>query len=269
VEIYAQVIILGIVQGLAEFFPVSSSGHLILAQHFMSLEGAGVFVDLLLHGGTLLAVLFFLRQEILLILRGLCSRGEEGRKGRRLILLVLAASLPTAIIGFSFRSVFIGMFQSMTTVGLAFILTSIMLLLTRVYPGKDSFDIDTMPWRLALLIGAVQGLAITPGLSRSGATISIALLLGVKSELAFKFSFLLSIPAISGALLVEWLHLAQGDLSGASLQVPFAALLLGVVAAGLCGFIALRILGRLVNKGQLYGFAPYCLLLGFLTLIAG
>jgi undecaprenyl-diphosphatase len=161
------------------------------------------------------------------------------------------------------------MFQSIVIVGLGLVFTSLILLLTRVGSLKDRFDVATMPWWLALLIGAVQGLAITPGISRSGATISAAMLLGVKRELAFKFSFLLSIPAISGALLLECLHMAQGHLSAWSWPAPLGALLLGALAAGGCGFIALKMLGRLVNNGRLYVFAPYCLILGVLALIVG
>jgi undecaprenyl-diphosphatase len=157
-EIYGQVALLGVIQGLTEFFPVSSSGHLILAQHFMGLAEAGVLVDVILHAGTLLAVLLFLRQEIAMILSGLFRRGEAGQEGRRLIWLTLLASLPTALIGLAFRPVFEDMFQSIAVVGLGLVLTSLILLLTRVWPNKNKFDLRTMPCWLALLVGLVQAL---------------------------------------------------------------------------------------------------------------
>ncbi|MDR1397394.1 MAG: undecaprenyl-diphosphate phosphatase [Desulfarculales bacterium] len=266
-DIYGQVIILGALQGLTEFFPVSSSGHLMLAQHFMGMRGAGVFLDLILHVGTLGAVLLFLRREIWLILYSIWAGGEEGRKGRRLLLLLIVASLPTALLGLAFRSVFISMFHSVAVVGSALVLTALLLLLTRLCPSKKNLDIDAVPWRLALLVGVAQGLAITPGLSRSGATISVALLLGVNRDLAFRFSFLLSIPAIIGAVALESANL--GDISAGADGMTAGALFLGALVAGLCGLGALSLLNRLIKKDCLYGFFPYCLILGLIALIAG
>jgi undecaprenyl-diphosphatase len=259
-DIYGQTIILGLIQGVTEFLPISSSGHLALAQNLMGFQEPAIFLDLMLHAGTLLAALVFLRNEIIMILRGIFTKGAAGAQGRKLLALAAIASVPTACIGFFFRDVFSAMFSSLLAVALGLITTGILLFLTRILQPARDIKLTAMGWGAAFIIGIAQGLAITPGLSRSGATISTGLFLGLNKELAFRFSFLISIPAILGALLLESVGLAPGGVAAAP------AALLGALTAAGSGLLALKVLDSLVKKGQLFWFFPYCLLLGFCAL---
>jgi undecaprenyl-diphosphatase len=255
-DIYWQAIILGLIQGVTEFLPISSSGHLALAQNLMGFQEPAIFLDLMLHAGTLLAALVFLRNEIIMILRGVITPGAAGSQGRKLLALAAVASVPTACIGFFFRDVFSAMFSSLLAVAVGLITTSILLFLTRILPSARNIKLNSMGWGAAFIIGIAQGLAITPGLSRSGSTISVGLFLGLNKELAFRFSVLMSIPAILGALLLESMGLPPGSMQGTP------PVLIGALAAAGSGLLALKVLNSLVKKGQLFWFFPYCLLLG-------
>jgi len=243
--------ILGIVQGLTEFLPVSSSGHLVLFQSRLPVSGDTVAFDLGLHLGTLLPVLWVYRQDLIGVVRD--SLQGSGpllqRRGVRLMALVVLGSIPTAAIGLSLEHVFEAMFSNTLSVGIAFGITGTLLWLTR-RAGQGSQDETSMPWRSALVIGLVQGLAITPGISRSGSTIAAAMFLGIEREAAAKYSFLLSIPAILGAFVLK----AGGLDLGAGNLVP---LLTGFLTAAITGYLALRLLLRFVRSGSLDKFAFY------------
>lgn len=255
-----QILFLAIVQGLTEFFPVSSSGHLVMFQVLFGLEEPQVFVDAMLHFGTLLALLAFLRKDLLAIVRALWrlfTRKENRLRDNNLKLFIylVIASIPTGIMGYFLDDFFESMFSSMRTVGCALLVTSIVLFLTRWSREKQSLGTPAQ----ALLIGVLQGMAITPGFSRSGFTIAGGLLLGWKREEATRFSFLLSIPAIMGAGLyqihkINWAY-PEWSKVGA-----------GVLVSALVGYFSLVYLARLVKKGKFYLFSFYCLSLGFLAL---
>lgn len=243
--------ILGVVQGLTEFLPVSSSGHLVLFQHWMPVAGDPVAFDLALHVGTLLPVLFVYRQDLLDIPRDFV-KGEEPlmqRKGVRLLMLMIIGSVPTAAIGLAFEDVFERLFSNPVSVGVAFAVTGFVLFATRFMRQGDATE-GTTKWWQALVVGIAQGLAITPGVSRSGSTIAVGLFLGFKRDFAARYSFLLSIPAISGAFLLKARHL---DLSG-SAGLP---ILVGFVAAAISGYGALVLLLRLVRSGDFSRFSWY------------
>lgn len=255
-----QAVILGVVQGLTEFLPVSSSGHLVIGQHLLGLTEPELLFDVAVHVGTLIAVVVFFWRELWTMLRGLWARDEEGERGRRLILLVFMGSVPTAIIGVLFRHDFERLFGSVTAVGIALLITGVMLMATHFAPlGRREI------WRMgvwrAVVIGFVQGIAITPGISRSGSTISAALLLGVDRRLAAEFSFLLSLPAILGALL---LHIK--DL-GPDQAVEWTPLLTGAGVAAVTGLAALKLLIGVVQRGGLHWFAFYCWVVGAVALL--
>lgn len=251
---------LGLVQGLTEFLPVSSSGHLVLGQHLLAIKEPTLLFDIAVHVGTLLAVLVVFRDDLLGMIRGLWERSEQGQRGRRLIMLVVVGSIPTALIGLLLKDYFEAMFSSLLAVGVSLMVTGGLLYLTRLAP-KESRDLKrTGPGR-ALIIGAIQGMAITPGISRSGSTISIALLLGVDRKLAAHYSFLLSIPAILGALALQ-----VKDLEPTTV-LPWTTMLVGGTVAALSGYGALRLLLKLVQGGRLHWFAPYCWALGAAALI--
>ncbi len=270
-----QAIILGVIQGLTEFFPVSSSGHLVIFQQMMGLKEPVLMFDISLHVGTLVAIVIYFFNDILSILKSLIRsvptlfRGEAGQflsqdaSDIKMAWLIIAGSLPTAVIGFGFHLISHILFSSLTIVGLSLMITGGILLGTRwVHPGKDSvLDVSI---KKALFIGTIQGLAVMPGISRSGSTISAGLFLGVNRETAIRYSFLLSIPAILGALLLQFLT----DSAGAG-NVSLGIIATGLVTSLIIGYAALSLLVKMVQKGQLYFFTPYCFVLGVVALIAG
>jgi undecaprenyl-diphosphatase len=254
-----QAVWLGLIQGLTEFLPVSSSGHLVLGQSLLGIKEPALLFDISVHMGTLLAVLWVFRADFWAMLRGLWAKDDEARQGRRLLFLVVAASIPTGIMGLLFKDDFERLFASPAAVGLALLTTGFFLMATRLIPAGRADLKATGPLR-AVIVGLAQGLAITPGLSRSGTTISVGLMLGMERRLAAHFSFVLSVPAVLGALL---LHLK--DL-GPEAQVSMPPLLIGALVACLSGYVALKLLLRIVQAGRLHWFAPYCWALGLTAL---
>jgi len=269
-----EAILLGIIQGLTEFLPVSSSGHLVLFQQLFGLKEAELFFDVCVHLGTLLAVIAVFHREIQNIIAALWRliflagqketilRRVESDPDLKMALLIIVGSIPTAVLGLMFHGIADQLFSSSFFTGLMLMVTGLLLWLTRrVKPGDRGTDIEGFSRTKAFKIGMVQGLAIIPGISRSGSTISIGLLLGIDRETAARYSFLLSIPAIFGA----------GALSlkdGLSHTDPAIRLsLLGAAAAALVGYGALKVLLSAVKKGRLYVFAPYCWVVGILAIV--
>lgn len=244
---------LGALQGATEFLPVSSSGHLVVAQRLLGLRGPELAFDLLLHLATLLAVLAFLRRELGALLGSLFARGigDDGPWTRRDLMLLVVSSLPTAAIGIAFHDA-VETGVTLRGVGIRYLILTTLLLLSHGLRLRIKRDPDRIEAWEALAIGLVQGAAVFPGLSRSGSTISLALLLGIGAARGAKYSFFISLPAILGAALV---HLRQGVsvLPGIG---PSAA---GFVAALLVGYLALVFVERLVEKGRFVRFAPYTL----------
>ncbi len=258
---------LGILQGITEFLPVSSSGHLVIGQHLLGWQEPNLFFDVSLHVGTFLAVALVFRRDIVFLVQGglkwlrhpLADHSYPRDEARRLFTLVLWGTIPTVILGFAFKDLFERLFTSVTAVGFSLLVTGTLLWLTRRKVsswGKGPFDIR---FRHAALIGLVQGLAITPGISRSGSTIAVALLLGFQREWAGRFSFLLFVPAVLGAMLLESLHLK-------AIPNPVGPVLWGTVAAAITGYVALRFLLATVRRGRFHLFAPYCWALGAVCL---
>jgi undecaprenyl-diphosphatase len=267
-----EAIILGIVQGLTEFLPVSSSGHLILFQNLFGVKEPEVLFDICMHVGTLTAVIIVFYREIFEILialfqipgklkmtGGLFSLCEVDESVRMAILIVVG-SFPTALIGLLLKEVIDQLFGSVKVVGFMLLVTGSMLWLTRNMK-TDGRSVRKTTLKDAVLIGIAQGLAILPGISRSGATISTALFLGMDRKVASRYSFLLSIPAIFGALL---LGLDTPELQTA---IPMSTIIAGSVVSALVGWIALVILLRVVERGRLHNIAPYCWLVGSGTLL--
>jgi undecaprenyl-diphosphatase len=268
-----QAVILGIVQGVTEFLPVSSSGHLVLFQHLFGLKEAELFFDVSVHMGTLTAVILFFRKEIRCLTAALFSfAGRVVRKNfslkdawadkdMKLILLIGIGSVPTAIIGLLFHKAAEQLFSSVFLVGCALMATGLILWGTR-WTKQDGEGINGFSIRKALIIGFMQGVAILPGISRSGTTIATALFLGLERETAARYSFLLSIPAIVGA---EILTLADMN----PVTMPYLPILAGTLTAGVAGYLSLIMLVYIVKKGNMYMFAPYCWLVGTITLMWG
>ena len=247
--------LLGVVQGLTEFLPVSSSGHLVIFQNFFPVSGDNIAFDLVLHLGTLLPVLWVYRADILDIIKDFFPNEVplKEREGIRLAAWIILGSIPTAAIGLLFEDVFEHFFSTPLTVSIAFAVTGAVLFSIRyIAPGERS--VSQMLWWHALVIGLVQGFAITPGISRSGSTIAAALLLGMNRPLAAKYSFLLSIPAITGGFILKLDEIKEG--------VSLAPVMIGFVCAVVSGYLALRWLLKLVNQGN---FSQFCWYLWFVS----
>lgn len=260
--------LLGTVQGLTEFLPVSSSGHLVIAQHLLGWREPAVFFDICLHIGTLLAVLIILRKDVIDLIRG--GLGVVLRKPfgngvplelpERTFFLVLVGTLPTVLMGLFARHYLEEVFASLMVVSFNLLLTGTFLWLTRYMAPLSPKSILSTRWQHTLWIGLAQGFALAPGISRSGITIAAGLFLGLDRDWAGRFSFLLFVPAAIGAVILESTHL---DLS----TVQVMPTLMGIITATVTGCIALRLLLGLVRKGRFYVFAPYCWGLGIFFLL--
>lgn len=244
---------LGLLQGLTEFLPVSSSGHLVLFQQFMELHGDEVFFDLVLHLGTLLPVVWFYRDS----LREILVDGARGdgpffeRPGVRLALLIVCATIPTGLMGVLLKDSFEALFATPAVLTITFAITGLLLWSTR---GRTTGTIDAQAmtaWH-ALILGVAQGCAITPGISRSGTTIAVALFLGLTPTFAARFSFLMSVPAILGAVVLK-----SRDIGDAGIPAT-ADLLAGGLVALVSGYFALSFLVGLVKRDGLSHFSWYC-----------
>ena len=269
---FHQALVLGVVQGLTEFLPVSSSGHLVIFQHLFGLREPALAFDISVHIGTLVAVLLYFSrdlQDMVAALFRLPGQLAGGRKIADLVstdpavrtaLLIVVGSVPTAVIGLAFKEIAHQLFSSMTLVGLALVATAGLLWATRRRTG-DGAGILEVTLVGAVIIGLVQGLAIVPGISRSGATIAAGLLMGFNRETAARFSFLLSIPAVAGAGLLGVKDLASPD------AIPLAVVAAGMAVSALVGYAALKFLVYIVRNGNLHRFAPYCALVGLGVLV--
>jgi len=243
-----QGLLLGLLQGLTEFLPVSSSGHLVIAQHFFNFSTPPVAFDIFVHLATALAVIIVIKPILL-------------KLNRRLIGLILLASLPAGLIGFFLNQKVEALFNSLVLVGLAFIITAVLLFSTRLTHRLARKQTTKLTSQNSFIIGLFQALAIVPGISRSGSTITAGLFQRLKPETAFNFSFLLSLPAILGAQLLHLNELTNtGSYSPLSLTVGF-------FSAFISGLLSLKLLKKLLIKGKLHWFGFYCLLVGSLILI--
>ena len=252
---FIAIIVLGIIQGLTEFFPVSSSGHLVLFQNMFGLKEPQIFVDVMLHVGTLFSLFVFLRRELLQLFKGFLLFVRNPRKQHtdprmKRIFALAVASIPTALIGYFFSDFFESLFASLRAVGFALVFTGCYLFLTKwVRTRQKNFLVHPF------IIGILQGAAIVPGFSRSGLTIGGAMFLGWKREEAARFSFLLSIPAICGAAIFQLGKIDVGS-------QPWAIIITGIVVSAAVGYIALVVLVSVINRGKFHVFSYYCFLAG-------
>lgn len=273
----AEAALLGVVQGLTEFLPVSSSGHLQIAKHAAGVQGADLLFDLVTHVGTLLAVFVYYRRDITDItlgwLRGIADLPRAGaaevlaRPPVWLGTAVIAATIPTGVIGVVFKKPLEAMFTNIGLIGCALWLTALLLTASSLYErrrGEAGAPPAPLTLGRALLVGLVQGAAITPGLSRSGATISAGLFVGLTRADAARFSFLMSIPAILGAVVLKAKDAIE---EGVVIDAP--ALGVGFVVSAVVGYFALDLLVRVVVRGRWAVFAPYVAVLGTYAVYEG
>jgi undecaprenyl-diphosphatase len=240
-------IFLGIVQGLTEFFPVSSSGHLVILQRLLGVTGQELAVSVILHFGTLLALVVFFFKDILALLRDIRS-----------LILIAVVTIITGVIGLTGKDFFEGLFNSPKSVAFCLIITGVVLIRARRFINSRRNVLDIVD---ALVLGLAQGIAIIPGISRSGITISTLLFRKIDKETAFKFSFLAAIPAIFGAGLLE------AKKVGAALQDNSTPLLAGFIASFITGIFALWILRMVLRKAKLHYFGIYCIIIALITLV--
>jgi len=227
-------LLLGIIQGLTEFLPVSSSGHLVILKHWMNLQDEGVVLEVILHFATLLAIIIFFRRKIL----------EYATKEK--ISLIIIGTIPIALIGVLFKDEIQSLFSNYFLVTVTLSLTGLILFMSRnSKENKDNIDL-----KMAFVIGVAQALALTPGISRSGITVATALLLGIKRKKAFEFSFILAIPALLGALIINIPDICETT-------IDIHNLVTGGISAFLSGLFALWIFYKIVRNKDLYLFSYY------------
>ncbi len=242
------IIILSFIQGITEWLPISSSGHLVIAEQLLNIE-VPFYYNILLHFATLIVIFLVFYKDILKIIKAFLKRDFKSSYGKLGIYIILG-SIPTAIIGFTFHDTFKSFFSNLTVVAFGLLATGILLLSTRFVSSKRK-----LKWYDSLIIGTAQGLAIIPGVSRSGSTISTSLLFGVNKEQATTFSFLLAVPAIIGATIFDF-----------SPEPLSLTMIFGLILTVIIGYISLKILIKLIIKNKFHYFAWYCFLIGTILL---
>ncbi len=265
-------IVLGMVQGVAEFLPISSSGHLSLLQHFFRMEEPDTLYNILLHFATLIAVcVVYWRDVVDMIVeffRGIASlfsrQGGRGNppEGRRLVLLVILGTLPLFLI-LPFDDMVEGLGANPVFVSAMLLVTGCILFLSDRYGGGRK-TVRTATVRDVLLVGVAQGAATIPGLSRSGTTISAGMALGFDRNFAVRYSFLMSLPAVFGATLLKVVKVAKSGVLDTKLLPMY---LTGMVVAGVVGYFSIRLVKLLADKGKFGRFAYYCWIAGVIALI--
>ncbi len=240
-------IILGIVQGLTEFFPVSSSGHLVIVQRLLGITQEVVSFDIVLHLGTTLALLVFFFKDIVALFKDL-----------RLLGLILTATVITGVIGIAGKDFFESLFASPQHTAIGLLITGCILLVTQKFiQGKR----NTVTFKDSIVMGCMQGIAIIPGISRSGSTVSSLLFRGLDRETSFRFSFIAAIPAVLGAALLKAKDIGfafEGDITG------FA---LGFIASAVVGIVSLWLLKLMVRRAKLHYFGYYCFAVAIIVIL--
>lgn len=266
-------IFIGIVQGLTEFLPVSSSAHLVF-MHELTGFAPNLAFDTVLHIGSLVAVIGYFWKDVVEILKSFASslmdiprgnfkKGIQEDKFKKLTWLIIIGTIPAGLAGYFFKDFFEGLFSDITAVGFFLIITGFLLWGSERVSKRteNKRGLKEMTVKNSLLIGIAQACAIAPGISRSGATISTGLFLGLERELAARYSFLLSIPAILGAALVQAKDISTG------LDINTGAFVAGFIAAAISGYLAIKLMLKLIKERSLLAFAYYCWIVGAFVLV--
>lgn len=270
---YFSATVLGLVQGLAEFLPISSSGHLALLQHFFGIEGDSVLVfAVLLHMGTLVSVFIVYWRDVVELFAELvaCIKDIAAGKGprfysnptRKLGLMIIIATIPTAIIGLLFNDTFESFYSRMGVVGAGLLLTGTILWVAERF-GKNDKGIEEMSFVHAIIVGVMQGLAITPGVSRSGSTLFGGLIGGLNREFAVRFAFLISIPSILGSFVMELPDAIKMGTQG----VSWGPVIVGMIVSAVSGLVAIKAMIKIVSGKKLTMFSFYTWTLGIIVIV--
>lgn len=258
---WIEAIILGLIQGLTEFLPVSSSGHLELGNYFLNIEsGNNLAFTVAVHGATVLSILIVFRKDIICLLKG--SITFKWNMENQYILKIIISMIPVGILGFFFQENIEKFFtENIRFVGSMLVITAILLALSHFARAKNK----KLNYLDAFIIGLSQGFAVLPGISRSGATIVTGLLLGIKKEEVAKFSFLMVVIPVIGANLKD---VFSGDFTDAA-GVGLMPIIIGFFTAFISGLLACKWMIKLVKRGKLVNFSAYCFLLGLISILLG
>jgi undecaprenyl-diphosphatase len=250
-----EAVLLGMVQGLTEFLPVSSSGHLVIFQHILGMKEAPLTFDVLVHWGTLIAVFIAFWDDILAIIK---------RPFSKLTYLIIVGCIPAGLAGVFLQDYFEKAFESLLVVGIGLIFTGFILKRSEIISQRNRGFVDEKDasYMDVLIVGLMQAIAIIPGISRSGSTIAGGLLTGFERNFAARYSFLLSIPVILGAGILQLKDISVTGIPGGN----FTPYIVGPLVAAVCGLLAIKLVVRLVRQGRLSVFSYYCWLLGLLTI---
>lgn len=283
---FFEAILMGIVQGLTEFLPISSSGHLAISRHILDLQLDNILFEVLLHFGTLIAIIAVYSKDVLeLIINGLKIIGRcfkyiitgiqnlifnDKKKSPKIIkddkskfvMLIIVASIPTAIIGLVLEKAIIKSFDILLVPGICLIVTGLLLRSTNKLNAGNKKEGKTS-YKDAVIIGAFQGFAGLPGISRSGSTIVASLLRGLSREFAVKFSFLMSLPAVVGAMILQLRDLPMESIE-AVITAPY---IIGMAVSALVGYLCIKFLIKLIKNNKLHYFAYYCFAVGIIVVI--
>jgi undecaprenyl-diphosphatase len=255
---YFETIILAIIQGITEFLPVSSSAHLLIIQHIMGFDGVShIAFDLVLHLGTLLALCLFFFKEFVSIL------DIRQQSNRQLIFYIIIATIITGVLGLILGK-WVENFSSLIFLAIFLFITALLLLSTKNL--KERNEIITL--KRASFIGLIQGLAVIPGISRSGSTIVMGRYLGLNRKKAFLFSFMLSVPSILGATLLEGIKMYYNT-PQSPIDFEFTNIVLGFIVSFITGYIALKVFVKIVLGKYFYIFGYYCIIVAIFSLVLG
>lgn len=267
-----QAIVLGVVQGITEFLPISSDGHLILVPALLGWERFGLGFDVVLHAATLVATVTYFRRDVWRLLQGIFSKGRERARERRLAWLIVLATIPSALIALALEPLVdtvetLPMRAQVSLTGVFLVLTAILLALSEVFARRSAHKISSaheMPIWYALVIGIAQAFAVAPGLSRSGTTIAAGVGMGMQRQEAARFSFLLSIPIVFAATAKKVL---LDVVAGGQTLPPSGPLAAGLLTTAIVGYGAISLLLPYVRKHSLNVFAAYTAVLGSTMLV--
>lgn len=266
---YLKIIVLAIVQGLTEFLPVSSSGHLVISEYLLGVESPGVLLEVFLHLGTFVSVLIVFWKDIVKIILAVFGNFWKFKQYPRLMkendnfamgIFILVSMVPAALAGYYLESRIEGFFDNIILVGVALLVTGVILFLTQWAQNEKK---PLTVWR-AFIMGLAQALAIIPGISRSGSTIATGMFLGMPKDKIAKFSFLMALPVIFGAAIFQ-----VAGVSAETVGFTWQQILVGTFTSFLFGYIAIKWLLSAIVKGKFYVFGFYCLIIGFITIIMG
>ena len=247
-------ILLGILQGLTEFLPISSSGHLVLAQYFLGITEKGVLIEVVLHMGTLAAILFYYWNDLKGICKGLIERELDSKK---YFYYLIIATIPITSVGLLLNEFIKSMFIPLVVI-IMLIINGLILAITYFSINRSTKQLSVL---IALIIGMVQVIALIPGISRSGITISIAIMMGIRHVDAAKFSFLLAIPGLLGAGILEFINI------GIIEDILILNLVMGFLFSALIGYFVITWLLNMISKGKFYYFSLYCISLSIISYI--